>query len=81
MFSSIWSIIILSKEPNSKHTDRYNLSLRISYSDSFTNLVSPKYNKKSKNWKNKITKCNNKSTSYDNKKVSTDTRTSNKENS
>ena len=74
MFSSIWSIIILSKEPNSKHTDRYNLSLRISYSDSFTNLVSPKYNKKSK-------KCNNKSTSYDNKKVSTDTRTSNKENS
>ena len=70
MFSSIWSIIILSKEPNSKHTDRYNLSLRISYSDSFTNLVSPKY-----------TKCNNKSTSYDNKKVSTDTRTSNKENS
>lgn len=41
MSTRIISIIILSKEPNSEHPNRDDLTLDIPYSNRFTNLVSP----------------------------------------
>jgi hypothetical protein len=69
MSSSVISIAIFAKESYCEHADRDDLSLDIVDSDSFTDLVTAKYDKKGNNREDKITKCNDQSTSNNDKKI------------